>query len=179
MKNLFSGFKLRNLIWFCHIRKLQNKSSLIQKQIKIFDISCMVCHKSIKVIFKTFNTVKVYSGHPAVIKEPLLIIHMMFVKQGNCLICIHTSLHNRQVGICDFMHSLFYTVNKLLGKGSSALHGKIISMTHRIMDHYFIRVILPCHIINRFQQDQACAPFISLVSYGIPGRDKLNRTVCL
>ena len=90
----------------------------------------MICHKSIEIIFEILYTVEIYPGYSSVIKQPFLIIHMIFMEHGNGIICADASLLNRQTGIYDLMHPALYLINKFLCQLSTALHCKIIPASH-------------------------------------------------
>ena len=62
--------------------------------------------------FKALNTVKIYLRSSAVIKQQFLVIHMMFVKKRNCLTGAHTSLHNREIRIYNFMHQWIHSPDR-------------------------------------------------------------------
>ena len=177
MKNFFTRLKFRHFIRFFLCWKLKNKSTLIQKQVKCFDKSSMICHKAIEIIFKALNTVKIYLRSSAVIKQQFLVIHMMFVKKRNCLTSAHTSLHNREIRIYNFMHLCLYPVYKILGQFHRTFHCKIISISNRIMDHYFVNILLTGYIINRFQQDHSRTSAIGFMTDRILCRHKPDLTV--
>ena len=50
-----------------------------------------------------------------------------------------------QIGssVYQFPHPHFYPVKKLLIQGSTAFHGKIKSISNRIMDHNMIHILFP------------------------------------
>ena len=139
----------------------------------------MVRHKTVEIILKASNTVKIHRRASAVIKQLLFVIHMMLMKKCNCLTGAYASLYNGKILVHDPVHLRLYLINKFLIQRHRSFHCKIIAAAYRIMDHYTVYIFLPCHIINCFQKNQTCTSAISFVSDRIFGCHKFNLTVCL
>ena len=154
MKDLILRLKILQNIRCFLTRKDQYKTFVIKLQVKILHITGIRCHKTVKIILKILQTVNIYPGNTAVTEQFFFVIHMMPVKHGNGIIRADTAFVDRNFLIYQLPHPHFHLVKKLLIQGCTAFHGKIKTISQRIMDYHMIHIFLSGHIKNCFQKDK-------------------------
>ena len=154
MKDLILGLKRFQYIRCFLARKNQHKAFIIKLQVKIFHIPGIRRHKSVKIILEIFQAVNIHSGNPPITEQLFFIIHMMPVKHGNGFIRADTAFADWKLSVYQFPHPHLHPVKKLLIQGSTAFHGKIKSISNRIMDYHMIHIFLSCHIKNCLQKNK-------------------------
>ena len=154
MEDLSLGFKRLQHIRVLLPRKDQHKAFIIKLQIKILHIAGIWCHKSVKIILEIFQAVNIHSGNPSITEQLFFIIHMMPVEHGNGIIRADTAFADWKLPVYQFPHPHLHPVKKLLIQGSTAFHGKIKSISNRIMDHNMIHILFSSYIKNCLQKNK-------------------------
>ena len=140
----------------CLLRQFQNKTLIVEFQVKVLHIPGMVCHITVKIIVIVTDTVNIHLGNPAEPKQFLLVIHMMTVEQVRTASSVLTERF--QIGIFAFaslMHLCSDLIQKFPIQTCKSIHRKIIARSDRIVDLYFLNRVLACHIVDCSEQYKA------------------------
>ena len=132
------------------IRKHQHKAILIQKQVKIFQISGRRHHIPVKIILKSVHIINIHMRAPAELEQLCLVLHPAFHKSGNRKVCMDRIFADLNIRLHKFLHLRANLIQQLLAY-RTALQLTILPLPERM--HHAQLDASPVQIINRlFQQ---------------------------
>ena len=135
---------------------------LIQQQVKIFDIPCILGHIPVKIVLKPADTVEIYPGSHAVFKQTGLVMHSMALEKSHSLICIHTALYNGNLLFHILPHLPLDPVKKFLGQGKIPSHIHKKPLPHGKLHGDLLNLVLAHDLIKCLQHNELGASLISL-----------------
>ena len=121
--------KYRDLFGIILLGQHQHEAVIVQKQVKILDISRILYHIAIVVIFKTADAVDVDARYPAVAEQTFLVIHAVSVKQLNGVIRILAPLHDGDLLFHILVHPGLHAADQFLCQRKAAVGFNIIAFS--------------------------------------------------
>ncbi|CCX57538.1 unknown [Blautia hydrogenotrophica CAG:147] len=163
LKDLWRCHKKRYLRGCTAFRKLQYEAVIIEHEIKIRNVSCIISHEPIVIVLVILKTIEVHPGNPAKLKKTYLIHHPLAAENLHRVVCTHATLVKRYPGIHKLSHTLPYLSKKLFVNFHSAFHRIVISASYGKMEHHLVHIFFSGYVINCFRQDHTGTSFIGFM----------------
>ena len=101
----------------------------------------------------------------------------MSAKKLYCIRCMHRTLLDRNLGFCKFMHPCINLIQKLLIQNDISVNCTVIPIADGKMDPHTFHLIMPAHIMYRFNQQKTHASLVSIVTDPVFCRHKFQGAV--
>ena len=169
--------KYRDLFGIILLGQHQHEAVIVQKQVKILDISRILYHIAIVVIFKTADAVDVDARYPAVAEQTFLVIHAVSVKQLNGVIRILAPLHDGDLLFHILVHPGLHAADQFLCQRKAAVGFNIIAFSEGKIHGNLLDLFHSHHIVKCLQHQEGSAPVVRLDSRLIPACVELQPAV--